>query len=63
MSNQPVRPIKGEPQPERLEPFFIGCRAVIVLMERHETEAQAWRRYVEKNPEDIHANIRIFHIC
>jgi predicted TIM-barrel fold metal-dependent hydrolase len=63
MSNQPVRPTKREPQRERLEPFFRGCRAVVVVMERDETEAQAWQRYVKKHPQDLHADIRIFHIC
>jgi hypothetical protein len=63
MSNQPVRPLTGKPREERMEPFFISCRAVVVVMEPDETEAQAWRRYVKKHPEDLHADIRIFHIC
>jgi hypothetical protein len=63
MSNQPVRPTRREPRPEKPEPFFRDCRAVVVVMERDETEAQAWRRYVKKHPEDLHADIRIYHIC
>ena len=63
MSNQPVRPTRGEAQPERLEPFFKDCQAVVVVMETNETVAQAWQRYVKKHPEDFHADIRIFHIC
>ena len=63
MSNQPVRPTNGEPRREKPEPLLRGCRAVVVVMERDETEAQAWRRYVKKYPEDLYADIRIFHIC
>jgi len=59
MSNQPARSIKLEPPPERLKPFFINCRPVIVLVKPDETEEQAWRHHVKNQPEDIHADIRI----
>ena len=63
MSNQPVKSTTGEPRQERPEPYFTGCKAVIVLVEQNETEEQAWRNYIKKHPEDIHAVVRIFHIC
>ncbi len=59
MLNQPVRP-REEPRPERLESFFIGSQAVIVLMDPGETEDQAWRRYTKKHPGDIDADVLIF---
>jgi hypothetical protein len=59
MPNRAVRPRAGETQPERLGTFFKGCHAVIVLMEDHETEEEAWRRYKKNHPEDIQADARI----
>lgn len=63
MSNQPVKSIKCKSRQERPEPFLIECKPVIVLVEPDETEEQAWRNHIKKHPEDIHAKVRIFHIC
>jgi hypothetical protein len=59
MSKNSGRPGK-KLRPKSLEPFFRDCRAVVVLMEPDETEDQAWRRYLKKHPEDIHAAALIF---
>ena len=32
-------------------------------MKAHEKEEHAWRRYLKSHPEDLHADVRIFHIC
>jgi hypothetical protein len=59
MSKQPGRPGE-ESRPERLEPFFKDCQAVIVLMYAGETEEQAWRRYIKKHPKDMYAEVLVF---
>jgi hypothetical protein len=63
MSNQEVKSMERKPRQERPEPYFAACKAVIVLVESDKTEEQAWRNHIKKHPEDIHADIRIFHIC
>jgi hypothetical protein len=63
MSNQQGRSTEGEPRRERPQPYFTSCKAVIVLVAPDETEEQAWRSHIKKHPEDIKANVRIFHIC
>ena len=62
MSNQPVKLTAGESRQKGLEPFFTGCKAVIVLVKSDETEEQAWQNHLKKHPEDIHADVRIFHL-
>ena len=32
-------------------------------MQAHEQEEHAWRRYLQSHPEDIDADVHIFHIC
>jgi len=63
MPIQPGRTWKRGARPESLEPFLRQWRAVVVPVKAHEKEEQAWQRYLKNHPEDIHADVRIFHIC
>jgi hypothetical protein len=62
MSNKTVKSSECKFKREKPEPFFTSCKAVIVLMEPDETEEQAWRNHLNKHPEDVHADVRIFHV-
>jgi hypothetical protein len=55
--------MKNESRPERVEPFLKKWRAAVVPMQAHEHEEHAWRRYLTSHPEDIQAEVRIFHVC
>jgi len=36
---------------------------VVVLVERGESEDQAWRRHLAENPQDRQADIKIYHVA
>ena len=40
---------------------FDFIRSVIVVVERAENTEQAWWRHIKQHPEDIYADIKIFH--
>lgn len=40
---------------------FDFIRSVVVVVERAENTEQAWWRHITQHPEDIYADIKIFH--
>lgn len=40
-----------------------SIRVVVVLVERGESEDQAWRRHLAENPQDRQADIKIYHVA
>ena len=55
--------LNDEPQSDIFRGRISGPTVVVVLVEPHETKEKAWRRHLKKNPQDLLADIRIFHIA
>jgi len=56
MNNVRVLPIKRQWG-------YQSIRVVVVLVERGESEDQAWRRHLAANPQDHQADIKIYHVA
>lgn len=48
--------------PFKREWDFGNFKVVVVLVRNGETEDQAWQRYLRENPEDLQADIKIYHV-
>ena len=40
---------------------YLGCPVAVILVQRAETDEEAWRRHVASHPEHSNIRIRIFH--
>jgi len=40
---------------------YLGCPIAVILVQRAETDEEAWRRHVASHPEHSNIRIRIFH--
>jgi len=53
--------LNGEPQFHGMVSYVPRLTVVVVLVKTHETKEQAWRRHLKENPQDLCAEVKIFH--
>jgi hypothetical protein len=54
--------LNGEPQSHGMWSRVLMPTVVVVLVKPRETKEQAWRRHLKENPQDLCAEVKIFHI-
>jgi len=53
--------LNGEPKSHGVVSYVPRPAVVVVLVKTHETKEQAWRRHLKENPQDLCAEVKIFH--
>ena len=53
--------LNGEPRSHGMVSHLPRTTAVVVLVKPHETKEEAWRRHLKENPQDLRAEVKIFH--
>jgi hypothetical protein len=55
--------LNGELQSHGMWSYVPRPTVVVVLVKPRETKEQAWRRHLKENPQDLCAEVKIFHVA